>query len=327
MKRPFPYIVYFAGLALLIGGNRQVEAGMIFVKLTTDSLGLGSSDLNKGKTVDPDKPGFITSSVTGQGSILSILQDGTAGIATGSNPLFVTVTASEHLDTIFGLPALHDYQAGVLFISDEDSKSPGGKTEGLGVRAFTVDGVTALREIDSGTGRAKIEGSRHVSGGTGPTTYDSSSPNGAPHVDESVNFDFDPFFNVNAQSVEVFLSKFNSSDIIDLHIERTSGSDIDLTFLGTSSSSIFEQVGVDKDKLWKLKFSGISLLGPSDLIANFSIRANDNDPSAPKGTAEHFFISSFSADASPVPEPSSLVLMGTAAFGFLGYGWRRKRQS
>ena len=46
------------------------------------------------------------------------------------------------------------------------------------------------REIDSTAGRAKIEGSKEVSGGTDTATYDSKKPNGAPHVDEAVYFNF-----------------------------------------------------------------------------------------------------------------------------------------
>jgi hypothetical protein len=223
----------------------------------------------------------------------------------------LTVTARSRLDTLFGLPSSpHDYQAGVIFISKESDGTPDGRDEGLGVRAFKVDGATGLREIDGCSGLAKIEGSKEVSGGTGPDTYDPLKPNGAPHVDEAVNFDFDPLWLVNAQSVEVFLSKFSPSDIIDLRINLTSGPDIYLQSLQTTDTSIFEQVDPAHDKLWKLKFSGISQLLTNDLIDNFEICAIDDNPLEPSCTAEHFLISGITVDAAPIPEPATVALLG-----------------
>lgn len=261
--------------------------------------------------VDPDMSGFFTSSTTGQGSVLNIQTDGLAGPGTATDPLLVTVTARSHLDTLFGLPSLHDYQAGVIFISKESDRTPDGRDEGIGVRAFKVDSPTGLREVDSRSGLAKIEGSKEVSGGTGPDTYDPIKPNGAPHVDEAVNFNFnDSLFYVNAMSVEVLLSKFDPSHKIDLHLDLTSGPDIYLESLQTTDTSIFEQVDPAYDKLWKLKFSGISQLRTNDLIDGFEIRVIDDDPSEPRGTAEHFFISGITIDAAPVPEPVTVALLG-----------------
>ncbi|GAF84196.1 unnamed protein product, partial [marine sediment metagenome] len=304
------------------------------IKLTSEALGLGNSDINKGKTVAPDVPGFITSPTAGQGSILTVQSDGKAGIGT-TVPVLVTITAQTRLDTLFGLPSSHDYHAGVLFISKEKKDLPDGKKEGLGVRAFKVDETTGLRELDSQkkhkkkgkkepdkSGLAKIEGSKHVSGGTSDDTYDWRKPNGAPHVDEAVLFDFNPQFYADALSVEVLLSEFDPTDIVDLHIELTSGSTFDFGFLQTTDTSLFEQVGADKDKLWKLKFSGIDQLQTGDLIQNFTIFAVDDDPLNPRGTAEHFWVTGMTVDAELIPEPATVLLLGFGSLALL-----RKRRA
>ena len=315
-------LVVVLALAVLLGGAGHAQAVLISIKLTADALGLGSSDINKEGTVDPDMPGFITSPTTGEGSILSIQTDGLAGPGTAANPLFVTVTATTHLDVMTNLPpSPHDYQAGVLFISEEESDLPDGKKEGLGVRAFKVDGLTGRREFDPHTllPLLTIEGSKDVSGGTDNEPYDPSSPNGAPHVDEAVKFDFNKaLFNVNAQSVVVHLSKFDPTDIVDLYIVLTSGSTLDFNFMQTTSTSIFERVDPTYDKLWKLKFSGLSGLGSGDFVDYFTIRANDDYPQDPSGTAEHFLITGMTA----VPEPATVVLLG---FGSLSLILRRRR--
>ena len=285
-----------------------VTATPISIKLTTDALGLGSSDLNSGGTVDPDMPGFYTSSVIGQGSVLTVQTDGLAGSGTAANPLFATITSQTHLDTLYGLPGINDYLAGALYLTKENDKTPDGKDEGLGVRAFTVDDF-GLRKLDSATGLALIEGSKHVSGGTGPEIYIPGGANGAPHVDEDVNFDFSSAFQVDGSSVEVLLSKYVSSNIVDLHIDMASGEAIDLPFLETTNTAIFERIGGSRDRLWKLKFSGISQLQAGDRIDSFTIRANDDNPSCPRGTAEHFFITGFTVDADVVPEPATVALL------------------
>jgi len=294
-------------LILVLMAQLRANAAVVSVKLTANALGLGSDNLNSGGTVDPDVPGLYTSPTTGEGSVLQVQVDGLAGPGSALNPLLVTITAQTRLDTVSGLPSSHDYQAGVLFISKEAADLPDGRKEGIGVRAFTVDGPTGLREIDSKSGLAKIEGSKHVSGGTGPTSYDSGDPNGPPHVDEAVYFDFNPAWIVNAQSVEVLLSEFDPTDIIDLHIERTSAADIDLMFLQTTNTAIFEEIG---DKLWKLKFAGLPQLGPADLVERFSIAADDNKPGDPHDTAEHFFVTGLKVDAVPEPATMSLMVIG-----------------
>ena len=288
-------------------------AAPISVKLTSEALGLGSDNINAGSTVDPDIPGaLVTSPSAGMGSILTVQQSGLAGPGSGANPLFVTITAKTHVDTLYSLPAVHDYQAGVLYISDEDSHTPDGRKEGIGVRAFGVDGLTGLRTFDGGL--ANIEGSKHVSGGTGPGTYLFGNPNGAPHVDELVNFEYaTPVF---GQSIEVLLSEYESTDIIDLHIEVVGGSDIDLQFLGTSDATLFEEIG---DKLWKVTFDSPTIgLEPDDLVSSFYIGADDDVPADPRGTAEHFWITGTSA---VVPEPATLSLL--ALGGLLAIKRRR----
>ena len=296
-------VLLVTAAGLLLGVASSAQATTVSIKFTTDVLGLGSSDLNAGSVVDPDQIGFITSTTTGEGSILWVQADGTAGPGTALNPLLVTVTAKTRSDVVNGLPAVHDYHAGVLYITDESSGTPDGKDEGLGVRAFKVDGTTALREIDPGTGLPllTIEGSKEISGGTDDPDYDPMNPNGAPHVDEHVNFDFNPTLVPYATSVEVILSKFDSDEIVDLHVELTTGTIIDLAYLETTDTSIFELVG---DDVWKFKFSGVPGLSSADLIDSFWISANDNKNGA---TAEHFLITGLYADV--VPEPSTIALL------------------
>lgn len=311
-------------VVVLLGGPGRVQAILVSIELTANALELGSENINYGKTVDPDMPGFITSPVLGKGSILNIQTDGRAGFGTATDPLLVAITAWTRLDVTTGLPSSHDYQAGVISISKESDKTPDGKDEGLGVRAFTVDG-DLKREVDSGSGLAKIEGSKDVSGGTDSSDrYVLGKLNGAPHTDEAVNFDFGPSsFYAKALSVEVLLSDFDPTDVLDLHIELTSGFAIDLPFLSIDpfDTSIFERVEPAYDKLWTLKFSGISQLQWGDLIDNFTIRANDDDPGNPRGTAEHFLINGIAGEV-VAPEPATICLLGLGALALL-----RKRRT
>lgn len=192
------------------------------------------------------------------------------------------------------------------------------------MRAFSVVEETGLRKTDWSTGRAKIEGSKEISGGTDPEfTYDPDNPNGPPHVDEAVQFTFDADYDVNAKSVEILLSKFSLHEVIDLglQVNLESGITTTLSFLGTDDADIFEQVGDYNDKLWKLKFSGIDTLDDDDLIRSFEIRAIEDNPNHPSGTAEHFMIVALTASYSEaghgggggnpppvVPEPSSIMV-------------------
>ena len=330
-------LVATLAMVVLLCAAGGAQAVPVSIKLTSDALGLGNSDINKGKTVAPDVPGFITSPTAEQGSILTVQSDGKAGIGT-TVPVLVTITAQTRLDVTEDLPQWpNDYHAGIIFISKEKNDLPDGKKEGLGVRSFKVDETTGLRELDSKkkhkkkgkkkpdkSGLAKIEGSKHVSGGTSDDTYDWRKPNGAPHVDEAVIFDFNPQFYADALSVEVLLSEFDATDVINLHIELTSGSTFDFDFLQTTDTSLFEQVGADKDKLWKLEFSGFSgidQLQTDDLIQNFTLFAVDDDPLNPRGTAEHFWVTGMTIDAELIPEPATICLL---AFGAVLLRRRKK---
>ena len=285
--------------------------------------------------------GLITSSTTGVGSILTIQQSGLAGSGTALDPLFVTLTSQTHLDVITGLPAEdHDYYAGIITLTKDGDIA----RSGLGLRAFKVDGQTAVRLLDSSTQQPLLDGSKHVSGGTDYADLDDKIDNQkdsdlskAPHVDESVTFNFESSFNVNAQSVEVLLSDVKASDgnpedlMLDLYIKLTSGAVIDLDSLQLSASTgIFENMGAKDDKLWKLKFSGINALGTSDFVDYFEIRAIDPLLDGPRGTAEHFFINGMTCDTitvdttTAVPAPSSLLL---GSMGITIVSWLRRKRA
>ena len=272
---------------------------VVSVKLTANALGFGAADQNGGSVVQADLPGrLITSPVAGEGSILTVQQSGIAGPGTLLDPLLVTITSKTHLDTVSGLPPVHDYLAGVIFLSDESNALPDGADEGLGIKAFKVVGATGLRELDGGTGRARIEGSKHVSGGTGPTAYVAGNPNGAPHVDESAHFEFNPLLAVKAAQTEALLSVFESTDVIDLRVELWSGAIIELNFLKGGQTPILEAVDVGA-KLWKVKLGQVPGVQATDILKSFSIRANDDNPQNPAGTAEHFFITGITSELIP----------------------------
>lgn len=274
--------------------------------LTDAGLGLGTGDkINDGSTVDADIVGkLITSSSVGSGSQLFI---NTLGMA-GNSTLAMTVTARTHLDVTSGYPGGDpgDYQAGVLYLSKENKV----KDNGLGVRAFTVNKTTALRTFDTGgNGRAKIEGSKEVSGGTQDSTYDASDPNGAPHVDEDVQFTMASDFDLDAGSLEFLLTKMEDGDRVDFWVHTRDGSDYHDTFLGLADDPSFLSIyGASGDKVKKLSSSGFAGISGKE-VDWVRIRAVDDDPDHPRGTAEHFLINSIGG-VNLVPEPGSLVALG-----------------
>ncbi len=278
-----------------------VHGQVVSVKLTTNALGLGTSDYNDGGSVDPDVPGaIVTSPVVGQGTILKVQRSGLAGPGTVADPLLVTVTSRTHLDTTSGLPANHDFVAGVIYLSNEASNLPDGAEEGLGVRAFTVNNTTGLRTFD-GSGFARIEGSKDVSGGTGPAAYViGGDNNGAPHVDEDAQFDFNPALNIAANTVEFLLSKYDTTDVIDIEATLASGVTTSLSFQGTSNTALFQAISASA-KLWKVKIAGLPGVTSADLIRRVRIRAIDDNPSMPAGTAEHFLITGILGTIVPCP--------------------------
>jgi hypothetical protein len=301
----------FAGVA----ATASFSQTPVSVKLTAEGLGLGTADVNAGGVVDADIPGkLVTSPVVGQASILTIQRSGLAGPGTIFDKLLVTVTARTHLDTTSGLPAVNDYQAGTIYISDENTSLPDGKDEGLGVRAFTVNTATALRLIDSGTGRAKQEGSKDVSGGTGPSTFTAGNANGAPHVDEDVIFDFAADANAQAAATHFLLSKFETGDKIDISVLTTTGQTRSASFQGTTNTGLFTEVSA-ADKLWVVNVAGVPGVLPTDLVARVIIRAIDDNPAAPAGTAEHFLITGFTTVTDYPCEPVAQVSTNVAPCG------------
>lgn len=282
---------YVIACALL--GCAAAAQTTVSIKLTTNALGLGNSAINDGSIVDADVAGKTwTSAVTGQGSILKIQRSGVAGSGNAYDKLLATVTSRSHLDTLSGLPANNDYLAGIIYLSAENNNLPDGKDEGLGVRCYQVNGPSALRLIDGATGRAKIEGSKEVSGGTGPSAYIPGDPNGPPHVDEDAIFDFEPDANAYATQTYFTLSKFETGDKVDVTVTTTNNITYQILFQGTTNTSLFTAIDVGA-KVWKLNLAGVPGLVANDLLKRVAIKAIDDDPANPATTAEHFLITGF----------------------------------
>jgi len=219
---------------------------VVTVLLTTDDLGLGSTDINyagNGSAVEADRVGkLVTSTAANIGSVLTVQTDGLAGPGDVTNPLFVTITARTYLGVDpAGAPAGYDYQGGVITLSDDSGKI---ENDGLGVRAFGIDLLDVLPtggpnpnygkryvnpdfatpgDDDYNVHGFQMEGSKEISGGfqqvndgvgSGFTwaEFDADGPdvphNNPPHVNEDVTFDFDlPVF---GDTVVVLLTKIKA---------------------------------------------------------------------------------------------------------------------
>ena len=102
MLRPLTALVV---PAFILSVSGTVSAAVLNVKFTSQALGLGSSEINEGTTVESNIAGkLITSSVTGFGSTLFVQRSGLAGSGTISDPLLLKVTCRTRLDTVTGLP-------------------------------------------------------------------------------------------------------------------------------------------------------------------------------------------------------------------------------
>jgi len=330
----------FGVLALLLAlAPMPAYATSVSITLTTYALGLGAAaDItNGGKVIDANVAGALFTATEGTvntnlnaalgivaapkvmtGSVLNIQTSNLAGAGTGLDPLLVRVTAAGHLDNNIG----GEFQSGVIWLS-ADNKDTSPEGEGLGVRAFTVtEGTIAppagarVTITDKGVTGFGIEGSKEVSGGTDP---DLAFHNGAPHVDELAFFDFTAGSgNWDANKFKFVLTAFESTDKYYLQIRYAGGtyaSLLDATGAWSAYDSGTKVLTVDTSKI-----VGI----PTAKLYDFYIRAVDPNPAEPKGTAEHFLINGFTVNDTPVPEPASLVLLGSGLV--LGANRLRRRK-
>ncbi len=310
--------------AFILSVSGTVSAAVLNVKFTSQALGLGSSEINEGTTVESNIAGkLITSSVTGFGSTLFVQRSGLAGSGTISDPLLLKVTCRTRLDTVTGLPgsggsegnnnnvssfdttvtsASHDYQAGVLYVSRNGTTSVG-KDEGLGVRAFATNS-SGLRTFSSG--KAKITGSIEMSGGTGPSAFD-PSPTDEP-LDEEITVEYSPTSQMVGDSIAVSLSKFQTGDRIELTINLVGGSILHFASLSDSSSAL-DSLG---NNVQKLSFSKLSGLSSTAVVSSFTIRAigdgSGSDGSSNTTTGnEGVLLSGLSGTLVPGPGAASLL--------------------
>jgi hypothetical protein len=162
---------------------------------------------------------------------------------------------------------------------------------------------------------------------------DSGNTFGAPHVNENVLFNPGPGMQILAQSVEVRLSKFeyrsgglNKQNKIDPEIGLASGATIrriPAVGPGNAPGDPFEIFRpTSDDKVWDVVFANIDGIEADDQVEWFSIRAEDDNPDEPSGTADRFLITGFQADVTVVPVPGAFVL-GVAGLGLVGWGRKR----
>ena len=325
-----------------MGSITSRPASNISIGLTTDDLGLGSTEINSAKNdsaIEADRPGqLVTSTAANVGSILYVQTDNMAGQGTEDEPLLATITARSHMSIQANLPAGYDLHAGAIYLSDEDADL---NKEGLGVRAFAIDtygtaatnsnfGKRYINPAFSGNGY-QMEGSKEISGGFDVTDFndfaaDNDVPpkNSPPHVDEDVTFDFnDTQVAVGADSVRVLLTNIKAGSnkdpfdlAIDLTINLVGGTSILKTYDylsdDTGVGGLFNLFPGGTDVI-EMDFSATSLgLTATQSVDSFTIGARE-DPADPlKGTDEHFLIHGFSADVTDVtdvPEPTTMAML------------------
>ncbi|MEN9641697.1 MAG: hypothetical protein RIR77_886 [Planctomycetota bacterium] len=288
--------------AFILSVSGTVSAAVLNMKFTADALGLGNSEINEGSTVEANIAGkLITSSVTGYGSTLFVQRSGIAGLGTIADPLLLKVTCRTRLDTVSGVPTTsHDYQAGVLYVAKENSSTVG-KDEGLGVKAFETD-TSGIRKTSGGV--AKITGNKEMSGGTGPTVFD-STPTDEPG-DEEILVAFDAASGMLGDSMSVTLSKFHSGNLVELTLNLQGGGVLHFASLGTSSGA-FTSLGSD---VQRLAFSSLAGLSSSAIVSSFAIRAIEDNASYPSVHAEGLLLQGISGTL--VPAPGAMALLGVA---------------
>ena len=308
---------FFAVPAAILTVSGSAFGAVSTVKFTADALGLGSSDINEGSTVEANIAGkLITSSTTGMGSSLYVQRSGIAGSGTASDPLMLRVTCRTRLDAISGFPgnnddddrspasnSANDYQAGILYVAKENSSTVG-KDEGLGVRAFATN-TSGVRTTSGGA--AKLTGNKEMSGGTGSTVFD-PTPSDEPG-DEEILVEFNGASSTPGMlgdSMTVTLSKFKSGNLLELTINLQGGGVLHFASLGTSSGA-FTSLGSD---VQRLAFSSLAGLSSSAIVSSFAIRAIEDNASHPSVNAEGLLLQGISGTL--VPAPGAIALLGVA---------------
>ena len=285
---------------------RVASATAVSVNFTAPQLGLGDFAINRGSTIDPDMPGFVTSYDGGPGSILTIQTNGLAGDGTDEHPVFLTVTAKGHTNSLFGSFGSDDYRRGVIYIPGKAKKKKHGDDEGLGVRSRKV----TVSAMGSERSSVKIVGSKEVSPGRDHGWSFGSYSNWSRYDGEQINFEFAPGSYADVMTLGLRLNKLKKSDVFGLRIELADGADIDLTSLQVSNAGVFEEIGNGR-KMFKLNFSGIEGLNSGDMITGFSIGAGVVAQKDKAYTASHFLVAGLDyIPMQPVPEPATAAILG-----------------